>query len=114
MIMLPMAMIGAGTTMFTPNEAPRTPWICWMLLVVRVISDGVPKVVDLGLREALMAEEGILRTSRLKPMETLKPQYTATMAAMTKTSVTASMRVTDLEDVGRVAGDHARCRRCRR
>ena len=90
MMMPPMLMIGAEIT--TLSIMSTTICTCCTSLVVRVISDGVPKWLTSACEKLSTRRNRAPRTSRPKAMATLEPQYTATTAASTNTRVTPSMR----------------------
>ena len=75
MMMPPMAMIGAAIT--TLSIISTTICTCCTSLVVRVMSDGVPKRFTSAWEKLSTRRNSAPRTSRPKPMEDLEPQYTA-------------------------------------
>ena len=85
----PMAISGAMTT--TLSTMSTTICTCCTSLVVRVMSEGVPKRLTSACEKPCTRRNSDERTSRPKPMDTLDPQYTAMTAAITLISVTTSM-----------------------
>ena len=94
MMMPPMAIIGAAMHDVEHHQHHHLH----LLHVVGGARDERRRAeaVDLGLREALHAAEQGAAHVAAEPMEVLEPQYTAMMAAITKTSVTPSMRAPTL------------------
>ena len=101
MMMPPMAMIGAEIMML--SIISTTICTCCTSLVLRVMSDGVPKWLTSVCEKLSTLRKSAPRTSRPNAMATLEPQYTPMMAA-----ITTDQRH-DEHDGARLAG----CRRCR-
>ena len=72
MMMPPIAMIGAVIIMFSPIST--TCCTCCTSLVLRVMSDGVPKKLTSVWENASTLRKIALRTSRPNAMEVLEPQ----------------------------------------
>ena len=72
MMMPPTIMIGAATS--SVQIISTSICTCWTSLVMRVISDGAPKLADLLGGEVGDAVEQALRTSRPKPMAAWAPK----------------------------------------
>ena len=70
-------MIGAMT--MSVSAICRNSWICWMSLVLRVISDGVPKRFISRAENACTRVNTAARMSAPAPMATRDAQYTATI-----------------------------------
>ena len=71
-MMPPTAMIGAMIMML--NAITRTIWTCWTSLVLRVISDGVPKVLVSFCEKSITLRKIALRTSRPNDMAVIEPK----------------------------------------
>jgi hypothetical protein len=89
MITPPTHMIGAMTTSI--SAICRNSWICWMSLVFRVISDGVPKPFTSRAENPCTRVNIAARRSAPAPMATRDAQYTAMTATVPTASVMASM-----------------------
>ena len=72
MIMPPTHMIGA--MIMTLKAMTRTIWTCCTSLVLRVISDGVPKTFVSFCENPITLRKSALRTSRPKAMAVIAPK----------------------------------------
>ncbi len=88
--MPPIHMIGADSN--SVNVMRASIWTCWTSLVVRVISDGVPKWVTSRSENRCTRPKMPCRTSRPSAIATLAPKYTAPTAHRICASVMASIR----------------------
>ena len=68
-----------------------TVWTCCTSLVLRVMSEAVPKRLISTCENVSTLPKMAPRTSRPKPIATLAPQYTAMMAAALRSRVTPTM-----------------------
>jgi len=84
-------MIRIGAEMMSVRAMKTTIWTCWTSLVLRVISDGVPKRLISTWLKSWTLRKMAPRTSRPKPIAVIAPQYTPTIDARPTTTVTASM-----------------------
>ena len=89
MITPPTHMIGASTMIV--RAICRNSWICWTSLVLRVMSEGVPKWLISCAEKRCTDLKTALRMSRPMPMETLEAKYTATIDIAPTTSVMPSI-----------------------
>jgi hypothetical protein len=89
MMMPPTAMIGAEMIMF--REKSTTIWICWTSFVLRVMSDGAPKMLTSCCENVCTLPKMAARTSRPKAIAVFDPQYVPTIAAMPSRNVMASI-----------------------
>ena len=88
-MMPPMAVMGAEIT--TLSIISTVICTCCTSLVVRVISDGVPKRLTSTWEKLSTLRNRAPRMSRPNAIAVLEPQYTATMAVTANSSVTPSM-----------------------
>ena len=72
MITPPTAMIGARIITFRPMTT--SIWTCWTSFVLRVISDGGPKVFVSVWEKLRTFRKIALRTSRPKAIAVLEPK----------------------------------------
>ena len=72
MITPPMAMIGARIMIVRAMKT--TIWTCWTSFVLRVMSDGVPKLLISTCEKPATRLKTAPRTSRPKPMATRAPK----------------------------------------
>ena len=68
----PTARIGAMIIMFRPIRT--TIWTCWTSLVLRVMSDGVPKWLSSACEKLSTLRKMAPRTSRPNAMPVFEPQ----------------------------------------
>jgi hypothetical protein len=85
----PTTVIGAA--MAIVQVMATSSWTCCTSLVMRVMSDGAPKVPTSWAEKAVTRWKSALRTSRPKPMAAREPTYTAPIEKPTCTSVTRSI-----------------------
>ena len=88
-MMPPTHMIGADSS--SVNVMIASIWTCWTSLVVRVISDGVPKWLTSRSENCCTRLKIPCRTSRPSAIATCAPKYTAPTAHRICASVMASM-----------------------
>ncbi len=105
MMMPPMAVIGARIIMLSPMTTSCCT--CCTSLVLRVMSDGVPKKLTSVCENASTRRKMALRRSRPNAMAVLDPQYTETIEIAPTTSETSEHDGPQLQDDGDVALGHA-------
>lgn len=85
----PTLMIGAMT--ISVSAICKNSWICWTSLVLRVISEGVPKWSMSRAENAWTRAKTAALMSAPTPIVVRDAQYTATIAIAPKPSVIPSM-----------------------
>ena len=85
----PMLMMGAMT--MSVSAICKNNWTCWMSLVLRVMSDGVPKWFISRAEKPWTRANTAPRTSAPTPIDTRLAQYTAMTETTPSTKVMASM-----------------------
>ena len=89
MMIPPTHMMGAMTMKFRAMSV--SIWICWTSLVLRVISEGAPKLPTSRALNEPTRRNTLRRRSRPTPIAVRAPHHTATTAETTWTRATASI-----------------------
>ncbi len=89
--MPPTTVIGAATA--SVQVMTTSICTCWTSLVMRVISDGAPKMPTSRAEKSVTRWNRASRTSRPIDMAIRAPQYTADTAKTTCTNVTPTINI---------------------